>query len=179
MKKTIAIPIESAKVFAEFFAHENPHHLVVKAVFAGKELRALLDGTLTDEGAITEEREAFEASFKLRHPQLASHIDLARDEHGEYKYQPASVEWSVWQERASQAPGPIVTMSTVMLALQSAANAHFIVGTTNWCAHMAQKLNAGFPEQAKAKGFCKDWLNCECGGDTEGVRATCDNWVKT
>jgi hypothetical protein len=32
---------------------------------------------------------------------------------------------------------------------------------------------------AASNGFCKDWLNCECGGDTPGVRATCDNRVKT
>lgn len=180
MTQTIAIPLESAKVFAAFFEDENPHHLVVKAVMAGKALQAQLDGTLTDEGTIADEREAFEASFKRRHPQFASHIDLARDKNGDYKYQPASVEWPVWQDRASQASGPVITMRSVMLALEAVAESGFIIGTSNWCAYVAQKLNYGLPEQIKVepKGHCADGNHCVCGGDTEGVRAQCDNWVK-
>lgn len=49
------------------------------------------------EAAEPDDRAAFEASFKRRHPQYAPHIDLARDADGNYKYQPASVEWPVWQ----------------------------------------------------------------------------------
>jgi hypothetical protein len=177
MKNTIPVPVASAKVLAEFFEEPNPHHLVVAAVFAGKELRALLDGTLTDEGTIADEREAFEASFQRRHSNFVPGIDLARDENGDYSYQPASVEWPVWQARAEQAPGPVITMRSVMLAIESANATSFIKGTSNWCAHVARKLNAGFPEHDKAKGHCINGDHCVCGGDTAGVRAQCGNWV--
>ncbi|MBU6957188.1 hypothetical protein KRR23_05465 [Pseudomonas sp. CVAP len=33
--------------------------------------------------------------------------------------------------------------------------------------------------QPAPKGFCRDYQNCECGGDAQGVIETCDNWVKT
>lgn len=29
-----------------------------------------------------------------------------------------------------------------------------------------------------AGGYCVEDYNCVCGGDTPGVRATCDNWRK-
>lgn len=71
-----------------------------------------------------------------------------------------------------------ITMQSVMQACDSARH-HYLQGTSNWCALVAQELNTGITSKPPIKGYCRDYQNCECGGDAEGVRATCDNWVKT
>lgn len=66
-----------------------------------------------------------------------------------------------------------ITAVNVMQAIESAHKAGFLVGTSNWCAHVAEQL-----DPRSSSGYCNDYQNCMCGGDTKGVRETCSNWVK-
>lgn len=43
MEKTVSISRKDAEIFAAYFENENPHHLVVAAVLAGKRLKESLD----------------------------------------------------------------------------------------------------------------------------------------